>query len=327
MTLRQLDIFATVARLGSGRAAARELGVSEPAISAAVGVLRQELGDPLYRRGSHGVELTTQGRRLATLAGEITDLAARARANVDDEPAERVVHVAATSAVEEHAVGPLLAAFTERTPDWQVNVEVAASDGFAELLDHRRADVTLGPRPALAATRRLVAVPFLRYRMVVVAAAGHRLAAREEVLAAEVQDERWLVGPGGVAAGSPTADFFEHARIAPDDVRAFPSDAAALAAVAGGEGVMLALQHTAGGALLRRAVVALPVRGTPLPGLWWASTLPEEHCLTGALALRRFAITPEATQAIVGPARGVPAAIVRPPVHATLWRSVAWSGR
>ena len=40
----------------------------------------------------------------------------------------------------------------------------------------------------------------------------------------------------------------------------------------------------------------------------------------------RFAASTEATQAMAGPTRGVPAAIVRPPVHATLWRSVARPG-
>ena len=112
-------------------------------------------------------------------------------------------------------------------------------------------------------------------------------------------------------------------RIDPPDIRAFPSDAAALSGVAAGEGVMLALWHATAIELRTRSVVRLAVRGTPVVGRWYASTLPDGHCLTGASALRRFAATPEATQAIAAPRRGVPAAIVRAPVHATLWHSVA----
>ncbi len=48
MTLAQLRSFVTVARLGSVKAAARALGVSEPAVSGAVGALRRELGDELH---------------------------------------------------------------------------------------------------------------------------------------------------------------------------------------------------------------------------------------------------------------------------------------
>ena len=50
MTFTQLRTFALVAELGSLRAAAAALGVSEPAVSAAVAALRTDLGDPLFAR-------------------------------------------------------------------------------------------------------------------------------------------------------------------------------------------------------------------------------------------------------------------------------------
>ena len=319
MTLRQLAAFATVARLGSVKAAARELGISEPAVSAAVGVLRRELGDELYHREGQALVLTAQGQRLASLATEIGALAGRATTTLAErEPVERILHIAVTGCVEEHIAGPLLAAFSDRTPEVHAVVEVEPAARFADLLHHRRADITLGPRPGLAESPALVVTPFLRYRMVIVAPPSHRLAGYEDVPPAELARERWLVGSEGTEPGSPTASYCARARIEPTDVRAFPSDAAALSAVAAGEGVMLVLSHTR-----TATVVRLAIRGTPVEDLWYASTLPEGHCLTGASVLRRFAATPEATQAIAAPRRGVPAALVRAPVHATLWHSVA----
>src|SRR3954470_3855191 len=98
MTLRQLATFATVARLGSVKAAARELGISEPAVSAAVGALRRGLGGERYHREGHALVLTAQGRRLASLAGEIGALAGRARLSLDEqEPVERPLQVAVTA--------------------------------------------------------------------------------------------------------------------------------------------------------------------------------------------------------------------------------------
>src|SRR5437660_1568697 len=63
MTLAQLQSFVLVARLGSVKAAAAELGVTEPAVSVAVAALRKELGDELFVR---------EGRDIppADLAGE-----------------------------------------------------------------------------------------------------------------------------------------------------------------------------------------------------------------------------------------------------------------
>lgn len=325
MTLRQLYEFATVARLGSVKAAARELGVSEPAVSAAVGALRRELGDALYVRSGHALVLTAGGARLASLAGEICGLADRARVSLDDtQPAGvRLLHVAVTSTVEEHAAAALLSAFTDRTPGLDAAVEVESPARFAELLDRRRADIALGPRPGIADAPGVVSVPFLRYRMIVVAGRGHRLAGRADLAPAELAGERWMVGPEGIDRSSPAGQYFARGRIAPSDVRAFPSDAAALAAVSAGGGVTLALWSAAMPGVLRGALCRLDVRGTPIVDRWYASTLAEEHCLTGALELRRFATSREATQAIAAPRRGVPVARVRPPVHATLWSSVA----
>jgi DNA-binding transcriptional LysR family regulator len=323
MTLRQLATFATVARLGSVKAAARELAISEPAVSAAVRALRRELGDDLYRRQGHGLVLTAQGERLASLAVEIGALAGRARSSLgDEEPVDRLLHIAVTGTVDEHVIGPLLAAFTERTPEVHATVEVEAPTRFADLLHRRRADIALGPRPSIAEAPGLIVVPFLRYRMVIVAPAGHRLAGRQDISPVELARDRWLVGPDGVARGSPARQYFTRGKMEPPDVRAFPSDAAALAAVGAGEGIMLALWHASAAAIRARSVVRLAVRGTPVVDLWHASTLPDEHCLTAAAALRRFTTTADATQVMAAPRRGVPAGLVRAPVHATLWHSV-----
>jgi DNA-binding transcriptional LysR family regulator len=324
MTLAQLRAFAAVARLGSVRAAAHELGVSEPAISLAVAALRRRLGDELYVRDGRGVALTAGGQRLASLAAEIVSLAEQARRSLgSDHATSRQLVVAVTSTIEEHVADALLEAFTDRMPDLQVSVEVEAPELFAQLLDHRRVDVTLGPRPALDEVADLISVPFLRYRLVVVAGLNHALAATRDIAPATLAGERWLVGPAGVEGSTPTGRYFARNRIAPDDVRVFPSDAAALSAAVAGDGVTLALAHSIVDSLRRRTITRLDVRGTPAVDLWYVTTLSERRCSPAALALRRFATTREATKAIAGPRHGVPASRVRPPVHVTLWRSVA----
>jgi len=321
VTLRQLLTFATVARLGSVQSSARELGISEPAVSAAVGTLRKEFGDRLYRREGGALVLTPAGRHLASLAAEITDLADRAR-HADDEGGRRL-HVAVTVDVEEHVVAPLLAAFTDREPNLNATVGVESPERFADLLVHRRADITLGPRPAVHGHRPLVAVAFLRFQLAIVASAAHPLAGEATIEPAVLERQPWCVGPGGVGRDTAIGRLHASARITPADVRAFPSDAAALSAVAAGDGIMLTLAHAALPELRRGAIVRIGVAGTPIHDQWYATTLDEPSCLTAALALRRFATSAEAIQAISATRRGVPAARVRPPVHATLWQSVA----
>ena len=61
---------------------------------------------------------------------------------------------------------------------------------------------------------------------------------------------------------------------------------------------MLTLAHSVVDEVRRRALVRLDVRGTPIVEMWHASTLGLGRALPAALALQRFATTPEATQAI-----------------------------
>ena len=113
MTLAQLQSFVLVARLGSVKAAAAELEVTEPAVSVAVGALRRELGDDLFVREGRGIALTPGGRRLAALASEILGLAEQARRSVQETAgAPQRMQVVATSLVAEH-VAPLIDAFTD----------------------------------------------------------------------------------------------------------------------------------------------------------------------------------------------------------------------
>jgi hypothetical protein len=53
--------------------------------------------------------------------------------------------------------------------------------------------------------------------------------------------------------------------------------------------------------------------------MWHASMLGPDRRTPAAWALRRFVTTPEATQAMLAGAGGVPAERFRPPVHVSLW--------
>ena len=175
MTLAQLQSFVLVARHGSVKAAAAELEVTEPAVSVAVAALRRELGDELFVRSGRGIALTPGGRRLAALATEILGLAEQARRSVAENSGDpRRLSVLATPLVAEH-VGPLIELFTARDDGIEIAVATATAASFAEALEHRRADIALGPSPGAATT--IASAPFLRCRLILVAAPSHPLAA------------------------------------------------------------------------------------------------------------------------------------------------------
>jgi LysR family transcriptional regulator, low CO2-responsive transcriptional regulator len=313
VTFSQLRTFALVAELGSLRAAAAALGVSEPAVSAAVAALRADLGDPLFRRTGGGITLTPGGRALANRAKELVRLADRTRREVASATSAGRLRVLATAACAEHVAGAVIAAFTRRVPRATVDLTVGSTDCAVGALADGTVDIVLGVRPA---GRSLEAVPFLRYERVVVAAPDHPLAGRAPLRPADLAGQRWLTGPSGLEAGSEEARWADGLPDAPD-VEQLDSEADALAAVRTGRGLMLALGHAVQADVRRGTLVRLPVEGTPVTALWWAAVPGDGAASSTARALQRFLTTPDATTALL--ARPVRQARTRPTVRVELW--------
>lgn len=322
MTLAQLQSFVLAARLGSVKAAAAELGVTEAAVSVAVAALRKELGDELFVREGRGIALTAGGRRLTALASEILDLAAQARRSVQDTPGQpRQMQIAATPVVAEH-LGPLVDAFTARDPNLEISVESVPGNDLAGLLEHRRADIAFGPAPTGDTAATIAAVPFLRARMIVVAASSHPLAGAGEISPAQAAEARWLLGPAELDPTTGAGLLFERLGIDPLDTVGYTSSAGAVAAAVAGDGIVLTLAHSVVEEVRRRALVRIDLPDTPIVEVWHASTLGFGRGLPAALAMQRFATSPEATQAISTGRTGAVSARVQPRPHVTLWSSV-----
>lgn len=315
MTLTQLEAFILVARLGSVKAAANVLGVSEPAVSGALAALRQHLGDPLVVRSPTGMKLTAGGQRLVGIASQMVNLAVDAEAAIRGaQGAPELLRVVATSTIAEFVAPAVITAFTARADPVEASVELATAAEMPALLSERLADIGLGPR--LSGLR---SEPMMRYRLVIVAGPAHPLTRGGPLHARSLAGHDWLVGASGVDPSSDVGIMLERLRVPTSRVRVFPSEAAACAAAADGDGIAPTAAHVVMREVQRGTLVHLPVEGTPIDLLWYASTLPGDRCSPAANKLRRFLATPDAMQVMHRSDGSVPASRFRPPVYVTLW--------
>jgi DNA-binding transcriptional LysR family regulator len=326
MTLTQLNAFVLVARLGSVRAAASVLGVSEPAVSQAITALRNYLGDQLITRSSNGMTLTPGGARLLSTASQIVVLGAEAQAAVRAaQGAPEQLRIVATPTFAEFVAAPLMEAFTRRfAGPVEVSTGVAASGEQAVLVANRLADVAFGPMANLgvateaeasmanAASMPVVSEPIFKYRMAAVAA-GHAK------LRGPARGWKWLVGPSGADPGSATSRLLARLGVPESNIGVLPSQTAAWAAAADGAGVAPAIEHLVSQQLRRGELSLLDVPGLPTEECWYATLLERDHRSTAAGALRRFLGTPEAMHLMRSPAAGVPPSRFKPPVYVTIW--------
>src|SRR5580698_5428647 len=194
MTLTQLNAFVLVARLGSVRAAAAALGVSESAVSQALTALREDFGDKLITRSQAGMTLTPGGSRLLGTASQIVVLGAEAYAAVRAaQGVPEQLRIVATSTFAEFVAGPLMEAFRRRFPGAvEVTTGVAASDELGVLIANRLADVAIGPGVAAERELPVVSEPIFKYRVVVVGPGENTARPRPR---GPARQWRWLVDP------------------------------------------------------------------------------------------------------------------------------------
>ena len=315
MTLTQLEAFVLVARLGSVKAAAAALGVSEPAVSSALAALRQHLGDPLVSRTPHGMELSAGGQRMVGIASQMVNLAADAHAAIRRaNGAPELLRVIATSSVAEFVGPPLLDAFAGRTTGVETSVGVAGSLEMSVLLQDRLADVALGPRLS-----GVDSVPMMRHKPW-----WWRGPVTRSPPPAGSRPDRWRARTGWSTrtAPDPTSDvgrLLTRFAVREEQVRVFSGAAAVWSAVADGHGVAPALATLVAPDIAEGRLVVLPVVGTPVDILWYASALEPSRRSPAVTRFLQFLGTPDAMYVMHRADGSVPVARFRPPVYVTLW--------
>ena len=316
VTLTQLGAFVLVARLGSVRAAAAALGVSEPAVSQALAALRRQLGDELVVRGEAGMTLPAGGQRLVPVASQMVALGAEAEAAVRAAKGARPrLRVVADSVLAELVAPSLFEAFAARAGGIDATVGVATRAEMAALLTERMADVALGPLLTGEDAPGVESRAVMRCEMVVVAAPDHRPAWPP----GHGPPVRWLVDPSGTDPASPPARLLARWGVGPELTRVFPSQAAAWAAAAAGQGVAPALAHLVETEVRRGRLRVVELPDTPSPVHWHVSTLGPDRRSPAAASLHHFLATPQAMHLMLRPGEGVPPGRFRPPVYVTIW--------
>jgi DNA-binding transcriptional LysR family regulator len=190
--LADLQTLSAVARTGSLRLAAAELGVSQQALSQRVRTMEGRVGVPLLSRGPRGSHLTADGRLVEQWASRVLDAAAELDAGITALRTDRAAHikVAASLTIAGHLLPRWMMALRDQqrltgTPATRVELAATNSVAVAESVERGEADVGFveGPRAPSGLRSRTVA----RDEMLVVVAPGHPWARRRSpVTAAEL---------------------------------------------------------------------------------------------------------------------------------------------
>ena len=241
VTLTQLKAFLTVVRRGSVTAAAEELVVTQPSVSAAVSALERELGVPLTERAGRALRTTAAGAAYVPYAADVLGLLEQGRRAAREVAGEerRTLRISAVTTAGEYLVPQLIQAFRERRPELDVSLDVGNRELVFDRVAEHVVDVAITgriPDDARFSGREFAANPF-----VLITAAGDPLARRRWVSAEELADRPWLLREPGSGTRTLCQEFLAGRGIEPS-VLTLGSNGAIKQAARAGLGIALQSQ-------------------------------------------------------------------------------------
>ena len=212
--MTQIEAFAAVARLGSISAAAEELLVSQPAVTARIQGLERSLNSQLLTRSRAGSRLTDAGR---TLLPHIERAMAAVRAgrqavaDVLEGSAGRLT-IGAAPAVSTYVLPSMLHRFQAEHPMVQLSVRSGHSEEVLEMVLREEVEIGL-MRPIQHPD--ILTVPLYEDPLVLVVPRGHDFAARGQIRMAQMASEHLILFDRTSSYHELTSSIFRQAGIAP----------------------------------------------------------------------------------------------------------------
>lgn len=250
MKLQQLELLVAVVQHGSIRAAARQLHLSQSAITKSMRLLEEEAGVALLQRRSRGIDLTDAGKRLVARARIITRQVSLARDELRQAAGGDAgsLRVGITPFVTRTALGEAFGWFRQRYR----NVQLELVDGLVHRVLPRIRDGSLDLAVTIGDTEERLGDDFevehiQRMRQCVAVRRGHPVL-RDPSATALVQHEWVSTQPMAGDRQAQVAAMFASAGVAPPE----------RVIICEGLQAMVVLRNSDSVAIMLRASLALP---------------------------------------------------------------------
>lgn len=205
ITFRQLEIFISVAETQQVTRASKKLGLTQSAVSMALGELESQLAGPLFDRHGRSLLLNDRGRYLLPLAKNILHQVA----NIETILTERkdtvagVLEIVASTTIGNYVLPYLIGAFMLLHPEAHINMLVVNTLAAEKLVATGKAD--MGFVEGDINVDSLVATPWFEDELGIIVSASHHLANRSAFhIPDDLKKTSWVMRE----EGSGTAEIF-----------------------------------------------------------------------------------------------------------------------
>lgn len=221
MNISYLNTFITVVEAGSFSAAARSLGLSQPAVSFQVQALEKELGAVLLERRGAGLALTAAGETVLVAAGRIVKNYEELVLSVNtarDMVTGRLV-LEASTIPGEYIVPGLIGSFKEKYPQVDVTLNISDSVEVVRHVLSRGADVGFTGALPDKSVKGLETAVLSKDTLVLMVPASHALAGKKSTPIKAVLDQVFIMREPGSGSRKTFERALKVASLKPGDIK------------------------------------------------------------------------------------------------------------
>ncbi len=286
-TLRQLQVFESVARHLSHSRAAKELYLTQPAVSMQLKQLEQTIGLPLFEQVGKQLHLTDAGRELLRYSRGILQQVQEMDTVFAEMKGLEHGHLnIAVVSTANYFMPQLLAKFIRLHPKINVSLSVANRDTVIRQLEDNIADLAIMGQPPEGAD--MVSQVFMPNPLVVIAAPDHPLAKQKRIQPRQLASETFLFREVGSGTRGVAERFFASHRLPLPAHMEMDTNEAIKQSVNAGIGIGIISRHGIELELETGRLCILDVVGFPIVRNWHIVQRKNKRLSTAAQAFQRF---------------------------------------
>ncbi|MES1980852.1 MAG: LysR family transcriptional regulator [Pseudomonadota bacterium] len=267
-TLRQLELFEAIARLGSFTRAAEELFLTQPTVSMQIKKLSDTVGMPLFEQVGKKIYLTDIGHELNRTCRGISEHLSNFEMIVADMKGLKQGKLRLAVVTTAKYFAPrLLGTFCQKYPGVDVSLKVSNREHLLERLANNQDDLYILGQPPEDVD--IVAEAFLENLLVVIAPADHILAKKKKIPLERLASEPFLLREPGSGTRIATERVFAELGLKLKMRMELGSNEAIKQAVIGGLGISVLSRHTLESDMPSKQYVVLDAQGFPIRRHWY----------------------------------------------------------
>jgi DNA-binding transcriptional LysR family regulator len=217
LKLRELRVLLAVIQAGSMAKAARQLAISQPAVSRAIADMEQTLGVPLFDRTAQGIEPTRYGRALLKRGTAVFDELTQGVQEIAYlcNPDAGELRIGSSASLSEGIVLAVINHLSRKHPRVIFHVVPGGALALLDTLRERHIELGVARLPELAADDEVRAEILFEESLVVVAGRDNPWLRRRKLQLAELLNEPWTWSAPGTMFERLVVDAFRSCGLEP----------------------------------------------------------------------------------------------------------------